>query len=243
MWSLDGSLRGVSGLTVTLVSDEGASIGSVVTDEEGGYVFSGLLPGDYHLEMTLNENYLFAKAQDASRRDSYIQADDDGAPYFLSFSVPMGDELSGIDVGIGAMGGIGDQAWLDVNGNGMQDVGEPCMPGIVIELYKQDVLAASAVTDEYGRYKLTGLNPGEYTMRVVMHPELRATLHQTEFPLVASIMPDDSDETELIFSGVVVPSGAMNLHCDLGFQLRVEGVYPAAMDETPQKDWRPYNNR
>jgi hypothetical protein len=42
---------------------------------------------------------------------------------------------------------------------------------------------------------------------------------------------------------VVVPSGGENLHCDLGFQLRKKGVYPAEMDQIPVKDWRPYSQR
>ena len=44
-------------------------------------------------------------------------------------------------------------------------------------------------------------------------------------------------------TGVTVPSGKANLHCDLGFQLRKKGVYPAAMDTIPVKDWRPYSER
>ena len=62
------------------------------------------------------------------------------------------DELSGMDIGIGAMGSIGDRAWLDLNGNGMQDLEEPNMPGILIELYRNGELAASTTTDLYGRY-------------------------------------------------------------------------------------------
>ena len=38
-------------------------------------------------------------------------------------------------------------------------------------------------------------------------------------------------------------SGAENLHCDLGFRLRKDGVYPAIMDQVPAKDWRPYSDR
>ena len=73
-------------------------------------------------------------------------------------------------------------------------------------------------------------------------PELKATLHQTEFPLVGSVMPQDSGLTVTV-SSVTVPSGKANLHCDLGFQLRKKGVYPAAMDDIPVKDWRPYSER
>ena len=242
VWSLDGTENGVAGLQVTLLDSSGRAVSVATSEADGSYAFNGLLPGDYQLSVRLQNGYTFAWPQDTALRDSYIQGKE-GDPQAISFRVPMGDELSGIDVGIGAIGSIGDRAWLDLNGNGMQDIGEPNMPGIVIELYQHGELAASATTDLYGRYQFTDLHPGEYDMKVILHPELRATRHVTEFPLVSSILPDDSDETELFFSGIIVPSGAMNLHCDLGFVLRTEGVYPAIMDEIPEKDWRPYSNR
>ena len=116
------------------------------------------------------------------------------------------------------------------------------MPGILIEVYQYGELIASTVTDAYGRYAIDNLYPGEYEMRVTMHKELKATVHQTEFPLVGSILPE-SNELTVSVSGVTVPSGKANLHCDLGFQLRKKNVYPAAMDDIPVKDWRPYSER
>ena len=115
------------------------------------------------------------------------------------------------------------------------------MPGIQIALYQQGQLIASTVSDAYGHWELTGLFPGEYEMQVTMHAELKTTVHQEEFPLVASIMPE-SEETVVRFT-VVVPSGTENLHCDLGFRLRTPGVYPAAMNEIPEMDWTPYSQR
>ncbi len=242
VWSLDGSLRGVNGIAVALLDAEGNKVGAQVTDENGAYAFERLLAGEYSLDAELPDGYLFAGALDTARRDSLIQTQADGTALSLPFSVGFGDELSGMDIGIGALGTIGDRAWLDVNGNGMQDMEEPNMPGIIIELYRNGELVASTTTDLYGRYKFVDLYPGEYEMRVTMHPELKSTVHQTEFPLVGSVMPE-SDETTLSFTGVVVPSGAENLHCDLGFQLREENVYPAIMDQIPEKDWRPYSER
>ena len=154
----------------------------------------------------------------------------------------MGDGISGQDIGIGAMGAIGDRAWLDLNGNGMQDIDEPDMPGIVIELYQHDALIASATTDAYGHYLLSGLYPGEYQMKVTMPGELKATRCQTDFPLVGSILPEEGGR-EVWVESVIVPSGGRNLHCDVGFVLRKAGVYPAAMKEIPEKDWTPYSER
>ena len=79
-------------------------------------------------------------------------------------------------------------------------------------------------------------------MQVTMHRELKATVQQTKFPLVASIMPEEKGTTVTVPS-VIVPSGGRNLHCDLGFQLVKKGAYPDAMNETPVKDWRPYSER
>lgn len=242
VWNLDGSLNQVSGIVVTLLDENGAKLGSINTNEEGAFGFSRLLPGTYSLSAELPKGFLFARAQDTQQRRSVIQTQDSGQPLSVPFTVPMGKKVTGMDIGMGSIGRIGDRAWLDENGNGMQDIGEVGMPGIKIELYKNGELAASAITDLYGRYSMDNLYPGEYEMRVTMHPELKATRHDPTFPLVASIMPESNDTT-VVFSGVVVPSGGQNLHCDLGFQLRKPGVYPAVMSQIPTKDWTPYSER
>ena len=242
VWSLDGSMSGVNGLYVALQDESGVTVASTMTDETGAYEFNRLLPGNYNLTATLPMGHLFARAQDTENRESYIQGNPDGSPKPILFALPMGEELSGVDIGMGAMGEIGDRAWLDENGNGMQDVGEPYMPGIVVALYQHGEKIAETVTNEYGKYMISDVYPGEYEMRVTMHKELKATVHQTEFPLVASIMPEEKDTTVVVPS-VIVPSGGRNLHCDLGFQLRKKGVYPDAMNDIPTKDWRPYSER
>lgn len=242
LWSMDGSLSGVSDIEISLLDSDGFPVDTAYTDEEGYFDFSRIMPGEYSLMAELPEGFLFAREQDAQDQASYVQSMPDGTPLSLPFTVSMGDDISGLDIGMGAMGRIGDRAWLDENGNGMQDIGEPNMPGILIELYQHGELIASTVTDVYGLYTLSNLYPGEYEMHVTMHKELKATLHQAEFPLVASIMPE-SDETTVVVTGIIVPSGGKTLHYDLGFLLRKKGVYPAAMDEIPVKDWRPYTER
>ena len=74
-------------------------------------------------------------------------------------------------------------------------------------------------------------------MKVTMHAELKATKHQEEFPLVNSIMPDDSTDTTVTIDGIVVPSGERDLSLDLGFALRKDGKYPSVMNDLPTTDW------
>lgn len=239
LWNMDGSMNNVSDIAVTLTDENGAVLATAATAADGSFAFGRLLPGRYCLAAVLPDGFLFAREQDTANRSSYICSQPDGSFASTPFDVAMGDEISGMDIGFGAMGSIGDTAWLDENGNGMQDIGEPPMPGITIELYRSGEMFASTVTDGYGHYELTNLYPGECEMRVTLPDELKTTVHQTKYPLAASILPEDGEQTVSV--SVVIPSGGKNLHCDLGFQLKNAGVYPANMDLIPVKEWTPYN--
>jgi len=241
-WSLDGSKNGLANIPVSLLGTDGNIVTTVQSDAEGAFQFTRLLPGQYTLSAALADGYVFARSQDIQYQDSCIYVLPDGAVHSTTLPIAMGDDISGINIGIGAMGGIGDYAWLDENKNGMQDIGESPMPGIQIELYQHGKLIASTETDVYGFYRLSGLYPGEYEMKVTMHKELKATKHQDQFPLVASILPE-GNATTVTVDHILVPSGGRTLHYDLGFQLRKKNVYPAAMDTIPVKDWRPYTER
>ena len=95
---------------------------------------------------------------------------------------------------------------------------------------------AETVTDALGRYLIRDLYPGAYTVEVTMHAELKATVRQTDYPLVASVL-EETDELTARAEDIIVPSGGRNLNCDFGFVLRKKGKYPAAMDSTPATDW------
>ena len=233
VWSMDGSLTGVAGRSVTLYQN-GVVRQTVVTDPEGAFEFLQLKPGAYSLDCDLPEgNYRFARRADTEDRDSFILADEGS----MAFIVPLGADMADCDIGIGAMGMLGDTAWLDVNGNGLQDAEEPGVPGIVVELYQYGELAATAETDIYGHYLLRDLYPGTYTVRVQMPAELKTTVQRTDVPLAASVLPQE-EAAAVETQGVIVPSGGRNLSCDFGFVLRVAGKYPASMqEEPPTTDW------
>lgn len=242
IWNMDGTSRDVAGLTVQLLTGAGAPVASAVTDQEGRYAFDSLLPGEYMLDTLPPAGCLFARAVDATARHSAILGDVTGHKESVPFVLGMGEKLNGCDIGIGAIGGLGDLAWLDENGNGMQDIGERVMPGIEIALFQYGELVAQTITDVYGRYEIDNLYPGSYVMQVTMHRELKAAKHQEEFPLVASILPEE-DGTTVTVDNVIVTSGKINRACDIGFALRKKNVYPDAMNQTPATDWRPYSER
>lgn len=96
---------------------------------------------------------------------------------------------------------IGNFVWDDLNGNGIQNVGEPGLSGITVQLWNpsKTQLIASDVTDANGIYTLVAPQYGDYRVRAVL-PNM-----------LASFSPKDqgADDTK---DSDINPSGA-----DLGF--------------------------
>ena len=246
IWNMDGSTQDIAGILVELRDGAGRTFGTVSTDAQGRFAFFDLLPLSYTLYAKLPDAYRFARQIDIQQRVSVITSDIAGAdsPEGESGLIPllMGEEKTGQDIGMGAPGKLGDFAWLDLDGDGMQDAGEPGLPGIVVQLYQYGALSAEAQTDDYGRYLMTGLYPGSYTLRVKMPEEVKPTGIQIEFPLVASILKPGEDLSG-IAENIIVPSGGRNLSCDLGFALKVDGKLPPSLLSVPQKDWTQVNEQ
>lgn len=53
---------------------------------------------------------------------------------------------------------IGNRIWEDANGNGVQDAGEPGIPGIVVRLFKNGLEVAQATTGAGGEYAFNASN-------------------------------------------------------------------------------------
>ena len=239
VWNMDGSSSGVKGLEITLLGAEGNTLAVAVTGEDGHFLFDKLYPGRYAFMLALPENHRFARAMDTAERVSIITSDNAGTPGGSSIiSLTMGEKKTDQDIGIGAMGKLGDFAWLDLNANGMQDAGEPGVPDIGIALYQYGQLITQDTTDAYGRYLIDDLFPGIYTVLVTMPPELQPTRIQAEFPLVASVL-NPGEGTAGRADKVLVPSGGRNLNCDFGFVLVDSGRLPDSMLNLPTKDWSP----
>ena len=240
IWSMDGTLNGVAGRTVRLYQEGGeAPLATAVSDENGAFRFIQLLPGSYRVACDLpDDRYNYARPVDASLRPASLPGPEPDIPvgYDGFFAVAMGADLQACDIGIGALGELGDTAWVDLNGNGLQDGPEPTLPGLSIQLYQYGQLAAETVTDSLGRYLFTDLYPGAYTVRVTVPPELAVTQVRADYPLAASVLTAVDDQTAQA-QGIIVPSAGRNLNCDFGFVLRQEGVYPASLESLTQIDW------
>ena len=77
-----------------------------------------------------------------------------------------------IDQGTGSGSGVPDPntaslsgfVWVDANGDGVIDMGEQAIEGVVMELYNANGLVATTTTDSQGLYSFNDLSAGIYTI-------------------------------------------------------------------------------
>lgn len=83
------------------------------------------------------------------------------------------DEDRFIDIGLAPIGHIGDRTWVDADGDGIQDVDEVSLPGVLVILERFDAAAGAFVlddmriTDEDGVYSFGPRRPGMYFVRFI----------------------------------------------------------------------------
>ncbi|MBV1894349.1 MAG: carboxypeptidase regulatory-like domain-containing protein, partial [Ilumatobacteraceae bacterium] len=157
--SWDTGEPGLDGVLITLTGGNLPVAGITDTTAGGGaYLFSGLEPGDYTATLdvsTLPAGYTLTTTTNTA-----------SANIWDASLVSGSNELSA-DYGATAPADIGDFIWHDLNGDGVQDVGEPPLAGVDVALTGGDVIGSlTDTTDASGNYLFAGHAPGIYTVTV-----------------------------------------------------------------------------
>lgn len=64
---------------------------------------------------------------------------------------------------------IGNRVWIDTDGNGAQNAGEPALPGVTVQLISSGIVIATAVTDANGNYIFSSDPNGISTASAIYH--------------------------------------------------------------------------
>ncbi len=170
-----GTDFGIPNVTVWLYEDSNSNgvidVGDALvatrqSNATGDYSFTGLATG---------YSYLVKVDKNDPDIQSYFnnKYDPDPVPYQLStVEIKPSPNLTGSDLdndfGFWRVepGSIGDQVFIDNNGNGVYDTGDTPIAGVTVTLYRDGQPFATTVSGPDGTYLFDNLGPGNYTVEV-----------------------------------------------------------------------------
>ena len=174
----DGGEPGIAGVQVELLDNAGAPLVPAmvtVTDANGIYSFLGITAGDYIVEFTTPAG--FSSTQQDAGGDDALDSDITGFSSAATLQTPVFTVTTiapniDMDAGYISSTSVGDFVWEDVNGNGIQDAGEPGLENVDVDLTwagpddtlgnGDDVSFPTIQTDVNGNYTFANLPDGTY---------------------------------------------------------------------------------
>lgn len=161
----DSGEPGISGVTVRLFDGAGRQIATDVTDADGRYEFRNLWYGDYHIEIDIPSGYQVSPRDQGS--DDSKDSDINSSGVMAETTLAPREHDPRWDAGLYRRATIGDRVWDDLDGDGIQDSGEPGVGGVTVRLFDgHGTEVASAVTNDTGGYSFANLTPGTYHVEV-----------------------------------------------------------------------------
>lgn len=140
------------------VFDPGVDI-QTLSGTDGGYIFSGLLPGTYvvHVDESTVPAGLTLGA--GSNPTSPFTVTDQELFMNVNFGYVNGSAGAAI---------IGNYIWSDANNNGIQDPGESGLGNVTVQLLTSPggTVVANTTTNAYGAYLFTNIAPGTYIVQI-----------------------------------------------------------------------------
>ena len=166
---------GKAGVTVELyacVGDlpAGAALATTLTDANGNYSFTGLLPGDYIVKFIAADGSVLSTANQGV--DDAADSDAGAGGFTGCYELSPGEYDDTADAGFYQTASLGDYVWVDSNNDGQQNDGNTGLNGVTVKLYTgagvfvtSTVTATNAGNDGY--YLFSNLVPGDYKVEFV----------------------------------------------------------------------------
>jgi uncharacterized repeat protein (TIGR01451 family) len=203
--------KGVANVSIELWSSDAngtpqTKLKTTKTDVNGKYLFDSLLKGDYvvkflttGLPTDCNQLTNPLKGTDTAKDSDPNPTNGLTGKISLDPTDPAKKNILTIDAGlVPLLGSIGDYVWKDLNGNGLQDAGEPGVKNVTVELWSSDAVGAlvtklkSVKTDINGKYLFDSLVKGNYVVKFITS-DLPADCNKLTTPNGGTDKGKDSD--------------------------------------------------
>lgn len=141
------------------------------TDANGLYLLQAPSAGNYRVRVLLPPGDQFSPKDAAGNTlDSDVHPSGATMGFTDAFALGSAGSVDDVDAGIvRAPIPLGDRVWSDIDGNGVQDPGEPGIAAITVQLWNgaKTQLIDSAATASDGSYEIHAPLPGSYRVRVI----------------------------------------------------------------------------
>jgi protocatechuate 3,4-dioxygenase beta subunit len=188
---------GIPDVGIILYKD-GTQVASTTTDANGVYEFPDLSEGEYFVFIRKDPEYTFSPVVDGGNA---VNQDGSTDPVTLK----LGENADMWYVGMFIPVTLGNKVFDDLNGNAIQDAGEPGIPGVTVTLINtgSGEEVATQVTAADGSYLFTGLPPGDYAV-------------QFEIPDTYVFTPPSNLNMDILNGPIVMPDYASDLNTETG---------------------------
>ena len=212
----DAGEPGLNGVTVELFNGAAVSLGTTTTAAGGAYSFTGLTPGVYFVGFTLPAGYQFS-ALDQGADDALDSDADTISGQTTTYTLTSGETETSVDAGMFTTGSIGDFVWEDLDGDGLQDAGEPGIDGVTVDLLDfGGAVINTTTTAGGGAYSFAGLAPAQYRIRFTTPLGYNFT---TQFVGLDDTIDSDASQITGETALVTIVSGETNNRLDVGMYL------------------------
>lgn len=197
--------NGFSSIYVILHDSGRIEVDSTYTGADGSYSFSNLSDGNYSVSFTtIPFGYEFSPQDVGS--DNTLDSDVDNTGATVVFNLSLGQIKDDIDAGLyytsgsGGNASVSGQIFDDLNGDGIQNVGESGFgAGIPVHLIDAltSTILATAYTDQNGEYVFSNLVAGDYAIQVELPPEIASDYYFTN----QDVGSDDTIDSDVDSNG------------------------------------------
>lgn len=219
----DANEAPIPGVLVTLYDNTNTAVASAVTDADGKYLFTNVLPGTYTIGF---DGY--PSALSATNKGANPSADDDSnidpsTNKTDPFTVTAGSSNLTLDAGYKAtpIAGLGNYVWNDVNQNGLQDASEPGIPGVIVTLLDPNgtTVLGTAFTDGNGAYSFPNLPISSYIVQFGQPQGLIPTTQNIDGQGLNGAANSDMNITTFKTTTITLTAGNYNPNIDAGFHI------------------------